>query len=69
MTNTKTPTQTLRETIISLLDDENGISEQGYCNLREMAIEQTGNECDDIFRMVDASNCRYFLPEDHNLQP
>lgn len=65
---TTTNTKQIRQTLISLLDDEHGIAEQGYISLRESAIDLIGNDADDIFNMVDSSNGRYYLPEDHNLE-
>lgn len=57
----------LRDLVISILDDENGISSVTYDNLTAFcgAIRA---DCDDIWLLVDAADGRFFLPEDHGLQ-
>jgi hypothetical protein len=57
----------LRKLAIALLDDENGISQDGYVALQETAMEVEDGACDDIFGMVESVNDRHFLPEDHGL--
>ena len=69
MTQTLTKLQQTRQLLISLLDDANGISSNAYDNLRELVNETIGHDADDIFDSVDACEGRYFLNEDHNLQP
>jgi hypothetical protein len=51
----------IRNLAISLLDDEHGISENGYNKLREVLVE---TENLDIVRATDAANGRYFISED-----
>ena len=53
--------QTLRNTIINLLDDENGISSAAYEGVNELLCE---NDWTDIVDAVEAGNDRYFLGED-----
>jgi len=57
----------LRETLIALLDDENGISGDAYAKLQALAIGLQLGETADIFRAVEASCGRYYLPEDHGI--
>ena len=61
-------TKQLRQLVISLLDDPDGISSHAYHNLVEFVNTDETNSCDDILQLVDACNDRYFLPEDHGIQ-
>ncbi len=56
-----------RKALIALLDDENGISSNGYEELREFAMDFDPGANNDIFDMVDSSEGRFYLPEDHGL--
>lgn len=65
--------QQLRETLISILDDENGVSENTYQNLQAIAaiIESEQNNLGatkDIFLVVKSAEGRFFLPENHGLK-
>lgn len=70
----KAKIQQLRETLISILDDENGVSENTYQNLQAIAAiiesEQKNNlgATKDIFLAVDSADGRFFLPENHGLK-
>lgn len=57
----------LRATIIALLDDENGINTKGYEELMCLSIDIGEGISKDIFDMVESSEGRYYLPEDHGL--
>ena len=61
-------TSQLRNTLILLLDDENGINEAGYAELQSLAISLAPGETADIFDAVQSANGRYFLPEGHGLE-
>lgn len=54
----------LRKFAIRLLDDENGINEAAWIDLRDRLIERS---FEDITNAVEAADGRYFLPEDHGL--
>lgn len=65
--------QQLRETLISILDDENGVSENTYQNLQAIAaiIESEQNNLGatkDIFLAVKSAERRFFLSENHGLK-
>lgn len=53
--------QTLRNTIIDLLDDENGVNEAGYNGIDEICLE---NNWQDILTQVDGTDGRFYLGED-----
>jgi hypothetical protein len=53
--------QTLRLTIINLLDDEQGINESGYKGIDELCCE---NGWMDITDNVNNANGRFYLGED-----
>lgn len=55
----------LRLTLIALLDDEDGISSNGYDELMSLAISLAPGENSDIFNAVESADGRYYLPEDH----
>jgi uncharacterized membrane protein YvbJ len=61
----------LRKTLITLLDDENGISSEAYSELQSLAISVQDSamrvSTGDIFNMVESCEGRYFLPENHGL--
>ena len=66
----------LRQTLIALLYDEDGISKAGYEQLVELnrslcTIYVVAGSNQDIFNLAETSNGtgRYFLPEDHGLVP
>jgi hypothetical protein len=52
---------TLRELAIALLNDDMGVSEKAWTILRA-ALEDA--EMEDIIKAVDASDNRYYLPND-----
>jgi hypothetical protein len=60
----------MREFIIAVLDDPNGISQEAYDKLVELAsyAGDYGTNIDDILARVSGADGRYFLPEDHELQ-
>ena len=68
----------LRDMIIALLDDDNGISSNGYDNLRgfvssigkaHSSHDKTADEqCGDIWAAVESNEGYYHLPEGHGLQ-
>jgi hypothetical protein len=60
-------TQKLKETIISILDDEHGIPSNAYTNIIEYVNMTTPTSCDEIFNAVIAQDNRYFLPEGFTL--
>jgi hypothetical protein len=64
-------TTQLRQTLISLLDDEDGINEAGYRELQSLAIVTqemaVGVGTGDIFNAVKSAAGRYYLPENHGL--
>lgn len=58
----------LRKMFIKVLDDENGISEEAFVSMKDLASElEKNDEIADILPLVDACNGRFFLPEDHGL--
>ena len=57
----------LRKTLITLLDDENGINHVAYDNLKTMSMSIGKEFTANIFNAVDSSEGRYYLPEDHGL--
>lgn len=57
--------QTLRNTVINLLDDENGVNEAGYNGLDEICCE---NNWTDILTQVESVGGRFFLNEDASEQ-
>lgn len=68
----------LRVTIIALLDDDEGISNDAYDALRgfvsslgkthESHKQTVDEQCGDIWRAVEATQGRNYLPEGHDLQ-
>ena len=52
---------------INLLDDEDGITEAGYCSMQTVAADLQAGCCDDIWAATDSSEGKYYLPEDHGL--
>ena len=60
-------TTQLRQTIIALLDDPNGVNDAGYTNLQTLEATIANGSCNDIFDHVQASDGRFYLPEDHGL--
>ncbi len=56
-----------REFVLSLLDTENGITEEAYVKLQSLEAAAFPNSCGDIFLLVDAANGFFFLPSDHGL--
>ncbi len=59
--------QKLRQLAINVLDDGNGISNEAFVSLNELANEAAPNSCNDIFNAVSSADGRFFLPEDHGL--
>ena len=59
--------QLLRQHVINILDDAQGISTNTYDNLRDIVFENAPGSCDDIFNAVAGSHGRYFLPDEHGL--
>jgi hypothetical protein len=57
----------LRQTLIALLDDQDGISDQGYVALQALEATVANGSCDDIFARVESTDGRFYLPEDHGL--
>jgi hypothetical protein len=57
----------LRKTLIALLDDEDGISSEGYNELYALAMSIAPGENTDIFIATEGCDGRFFLPEDHGL--
>jgi hypothetical protein len=57
----------LRKTLIALLDDQDGINAKGYEELQSLAVSIGEGDTADIFNLVESSDGRYYLPEDHNL--
>jgi hypothetical protein len=55
----------LRQTIIALLDDEDGLNAVGYTQLKQLATNVAPGENDDIFNAVTSTSGRYYLHEDH----
>lgn len=53
--------QTLRNTIINLLDDEHGISSAAYEGVDELCCE---NNWTDILTQTENANNRFFIGED-----
>ena len=53
--------QTLRNTIINLLDDEHGIPASAYEGLNELCCEYNWN---DILDCVDGTDSRYYIGEE-----
>lgn len=51
----------LRQTIINLLDDENGVNETGYRGIQEIC---GNNQWDDITSKVESTEGRFYLNED-----
>jgi hypothetical protein len=68
-----TLTTQLRQTLIALLDDEDGLNSKGYEELQSLAItiekDAIGIGTADIFNSVQSGYSRYYLPEDHGLVP
>lgn len=64
---TKEQTKNLRAALIALLDDENGITEKGYCALQELVYGLSPGACDDIFLSTNGCDGRVFLSEDHGI--
>jgi len=65
----------LRGTIIALLDNDEGISSDGYDSLRglvssmgKVGAQTVDEQCGDIWAAVDAADGRFFLSEGHGLQ-
>lgn len=59
--------RSLRQTLIALLDDEHGITSQGYAELNKLVDLTAPETCNDIFDAVESSNGRTYLPEDHGI--
>lgn len=62
----ETKTQ-LRRALIALLDDPNGVNESGYTELQSLVADLAPGSCGDIFLQVDATDGRFYLPEDHGI--
>lgn len=58
----------LRKLAITMLEDDNGISENAFVALHELA-EVTQTPFDDISRRIDATDGRFYLESDHGLKP
>jgi hypothetical protein len=56
-----------RKTLITLLDDSEGINEDGYVALGQFAKENNFSIVD-ICSEVERLNGRYFLNEDHGIE-
>jgi len=57
----------LRTLAISLLDTEDGISDEAYTNLQALEANVANGCCDDIFNLVEAAEGHFFLPETHGI--
>lgn len=56
----------LRALAIALLDDGDGINERAYDLLRASLLD---NQSRDIVTLVESGMGRYYLPEEHSLEP
>jgi hypothetical protein len=61
----------MREFLIALLNDEQGINELAYEKLLELASYSGdfGVDLNDIMGKIKSTEGRYYLPEDHELKP
>ena len=57
----------LRDFVITALDDQDGINEAAYVKLQALEAAIDNGSCGDIFNLVQATDGRYYLPEDHGL--
>lgn len=58
----------IRITFITLLDDENGVNDIGYDEMRTLAEYFDENCCADIFAAAEVTDGRYYLPENHGIK-